>query len=94
MVLHVRNADMQQQSVTAAIKKIVQRLDANLPVINIRTMNKQVEASLYTVRMLSVLLSSFGALVLLLASIGIYGVMASAVGRRKRELSPVPYESA
>jgi hypothetical protein len=63
---------------TAAVRREVQALDANLPVYNVRTLADQRAGSLYVARFAATLSGFFGGLALLLASVGIYGVMAAA----------------
>jgi predicted permease len=85
MSLHLRitgNPD----GMVASVRHAVAELDKNLPIFNVRTLAEQVEASLVPERMLSVLSSFFGLLALLLAGIGLYGVMAYRVARRTREI--------
>jgi predicted permease len=85
MVLHVRTR-VDPSSVAGAIRNEVQSLEKNLPLGNPETMSERVSASLYAARMGAILLAVFGALALLLASVGLYGVMSFAVARRTREL--------
>jgi putative ABC transport system permease protein len=85
MVLHVRTR-VDPSNVAGAIRNEVQSLEKNLPLGNPETMSERVSASLYAARMGAILLAVFGALALLLASIGLYGVMSFAVARRTREL--------
>jgi predicted permease len=68
------------------IRQIVQSLDSNIAVIDVRTQVEQIEATLSQERLLASLASTFGGLALILACIGIYGVMAYAVERRTSEI--------
>jgi ABC-type antimicrobial peptide transport system permease subunit len=72
--------------VTAAVRQTVQRLDANLPIYGMRTMEAQVAESLFVERMVASLSVAFGILATLLAALGLYGVMSYAVTRRTREI--------
>ncbi len=72
--------------VFSSIRKRVHELDANLPMYDLITLEKQIEDSLVTERLVSILSSGFGLIATLLASIGLYGVMAYTVARRTREI--------
>jgi putative ABC transport system permease protein len=85
MTLHVRTA-VDPSTVAGAIRNETQALERNLPLGTPELMSERVVNSLYAARMGAILLAVFGGLALLLASIGLYGVMSFAVSRRTREL--------
>jgi len=72
--------------VMLAARQKVHELDANIPVVAMRTTEEQISESLATERMIASLSSVFGLLATLLATIGLYGVMSYAVARRTREI--------
>src|SRR5207237_6482457 len=61
-------------------------LDSNVPVYNLRTLERQIDRSLLVERFIATLSTAFGVLATLLAVIGLYGVMAFTVARRTREI--------
>jgi predicted permease len=68
------------------VRDVVSRAADNLPLTNVRTQTEQIDQTLFLERLLSRLSSFFGALALVLACIGLYGLLAYEVARRTREI--------
>jgi putative ABC transport system permease protein len=73
-------------SAYAMVRNTVTQLDAAIPVYSMKTVEAQLDETLLTDRLIAMLSAGFGVLATLLASIGLYGVMAFVVARRKKEL--------
>jgi predicted permease len=70
----------------ASIRAAVAQIDPALPLIDLVTLDDQIDRSLATERMLATLSSGFGAIALLLSVVGLYGVMSFVVTRRTQEI--------
>ncbi len=81
---YVRSAQP-PEALGAAVREVVRRRDAGLPVYDLKTVTRQRDESLYSERLLMALSIGFGLLAALLASIGLYGVMSYTVARRTPE---------
>jgi predicted permease len=68
------------------IRNEVKQLDAAMPVYGMKSVETQLDETLLTDRLIALLSAGFGLLATVLASIGLYGVMAFVVARRKKEL--------
>ena len=64
----------------------MQAIDPDLPLQNIRTQQEQIDASMQQERIIAALTASFGMLALVLACVGVYGVMAYSVAQRTSEI--------
>jgi predicted permease len=73
-------------AVTPMMRDAVRRLDANLPIFGVKTMDQQIDESLFMDRLVAMLSAAFGVLATVLAAVGLYGVMAYMVVRRTREI--------
>jgi predicted permease len=68
------------------LRKVVQELDPSVSVYSMKTLRQHLGTSLFPARMAAIALGSFGVLALLLAAVGIYGVMSHVVAGRTREI--------
>ncbi|MBA2340497.1 MAG: ABC transporter permease [Pyrinomonadaceae bacterium] len=85
MTLQVRSVG-DPRTLLAPVREQIRLLDKNLPVSNVRTLNEHLSGALLLPRIGAGLLGAFGFLALLLASVGLFGVMSFSVARRTREI--------
>jgi predicted permease len=74
------------KQVLAALRGVVQELDPSISVYAAKTLKEHMGTSLFPARMAAIALGSFGVLALILAAVGIYGVMSHVVAGRTREI--------
>ena len=85
VTFYVRTTDA-SSAAFGAIRNEVRTLDASMPVYAMKTLEGQLDETLMTDRLIALLAAGFGLLATVLASIGLYGVMAFVVARRRKEL--------
>ena len=73
-------------SVAQDVRRALTEIDSKLPVIRVTTLSERVDGSLNQERLIAQLSSFFGGLALLLACVGLYGIMSYAVARRTSEI--------
>jgi predicted permease len=84
-VFYVR-ARTASDSLFCTVRAEIKRLDPGMPVYGMKTVEGQLDETLLTDRLIALLSAGFGLLATLLASIGLYGVMAFVVTRRRKEI--------
>jgi len=77
---------MSSAAAFALVRREVHRLDSSLPIFETKTLQAQLDETLLNDRLVALLSAGFGVLATSLAAIGLYGVMAFVVARRRKEL--------
>jgi len=74
------------EALIPSVRNVVASLDDNLPIFDIRTQTQTIDRLLFNERLVARLSSLFGALALILACVGLYGLLSYEVARRTREI--------
>jgi putative ABC transport system permease protein len=84
--VHVRGRVADETQLTPSIRRVVRDLDESLPIYNVRTMTQHVETNLALRRIPAQMFAVLGPLLLVLAAVGIYAVVAYTVAHRTTEI--------
>ncbi|HTI36476.1 MAG TPA: ABC transporter permease [Vicinamibacterales bacterium] len=85
LVLHVRTS-LEPAGVLPGIAREIRRLDSGLPLFDVRTIEEHRRIAMFVPKLASTLLGVFGGLALLLAVVGLYGIVAFTVAQQTREI--------
>lgn len=80
------HTQMKTAAIVPMLRNAIQSVDKNLPLMDIRTQQEQIDDSTMQERIFAALTGGFGVLAVVLACIGIYGIMAYTVSRRTNEI--------
>ena len=78
--------DRRPEDLAPVVRAVAAKMDRALPIADLRPMTAQVDSTLTAERLLAFLATAFGVAATLLASVGLYGLLAYSVSRRRREI--------
>jgi predicted permease len=73
-------------NVASAVRQSIRQIDPSIPILSLRTVNEQIDRRLITERLVAQLATFFGVVALLMAAIGLYGVVSYSISRRTSEI--------
>lgn len=85
-VTYIVHTSMPPEAIAPSLRAAVQKIDRDLPLINIRTQQQQIDSTTHQERVFASLTVGFGILALALACVGIYGIMTYTVTQRTSEI--------
>jgi predicted permease len=77
---------LEPAALAPVLRQVVGKIDRDLPIVDIRTQQEQIDSAMQTERIFASLTAGFGVLALALACVGIYGIMAYSVANRRNEI--------
>jgi predicted permease len=83
---YVVRTRMKPDALVPSLRAVVQKIDRDLPLMDVRTQRQQIDATMVQERIFASLTATFGILALALACVGIYGIMAYTVSQRTNEI--------
>jgi len=86
MSLHIRTSAGDAANVLAAVRREAGVIDKDVPLLNVMTLNEQIGYSLVPLRVAASVAGSLGLLGMLLAALGVFGVVNYSVTQRTREI--------
>jgi predicted permease len=79
-------SSLEPAALAPALREAVRKIDRDLPIVDIRTQQDQIDSTMQKERIFASLTAGFGLLALALACVGIYGIMAYSVANRRNEI--------